>query len=496
MLSIRTFKILKYVVLGLALWLVSCNGVPETTKPVSFDPVSSTLANICDLSTDDVGETVHIQGEIIFIDTTDPMGRFMELSSDGCQIGVFIENRLLESWDASLGNLLLKGNWIEVEGQLVSFENQLVVDIRGQLPVAAEPPSTQEASLVTLEPGLERWGYEAAPARHRLEVPHVYSGFQEYPAICYLGAFAMVAQYELPSLSFADVIALSGAGTAAAVVESPETESGFLLTNGVWEASIGLVAGNLGADLIVASSVDGDVGDPFNPFGLHLRTLASEVWQFSSSQEALDTLRRVVAAGHPVEVHLNLLYVADDFAQQTDEWAGRAEPASHYMTVTGYDEDSIYLHDPTEVSSDGMNLATSVEHFLQAWETAAQGPNMPPVGPLWMAFLASPGKQPSAQQVVSWNADFSAETPEAFRLFAGSPGKDMPTCFSQGELARAREEFSAYLESAGMAEAASFYQQSADLLTQGALAGGLNADQLNQIADLEEQALAVMASDQ
>lgn len=518
---VRNLKTIGLVVAGLVFCLTACTSPTEksvlspspegknttlsTKKEESTIETDSTaepanevdeVDDICTLSVDRVGETVRISGEIVFVNENDPMGRFMEVA-DGCQVGVFAQSRLLESWEQSVNELLVVGNWVEVEGELVTFDNNLIVDIRNDPPVAAEssyqPEISEEFTGGESESGLERLGYGTAPASHQLEVDHIYSGIQGYPALCYLGAFAMSVHHENPEISFDDIVAMSGVGSAAAVVQSPGTQSGRVLTNGVWEASIGLVSQQLKAELIIGSAADGSLSDPNNPLDLHLINLASDIWQFTNQEEAFDTLRRVVAAGHAVTVHLNTKYVADDFAQQTDEWTGRSDQASHYMTVTGYDETSVYLHDPTEVESEGTNLSAPVDHFLEAWYKTTQGQNMPPVGPLWMAFLASPGEYPEPQAVAAWNASFSTEAPNAFRQFAENPGSDQFTCFSQGELARGRMVLSSYLESAGLTEPAAFYRQSSELLAQGGMSGGANASQLEQIATLEEQALTAMS---
>jgi len=63
-------------------------------------------------------------------------------------------------------------------------------------------------------------------------------------------------------------------------------------------------------------------------------------------------------------------------------------------------------------------------------------------------------------------------------------------CFMMHEMARARLSFADYLDRNGWPEAAADYRQSGALLTQISEQRAITAADLEQIADLEESALA------
>jgi hypothetical protein len=254
------------------------------------------------------------------------------------------------------------------------------------------------------------------------------------------------------------------------------------------------VANSINSRFGIGYAEYGSDSDPFNPNQIRFGDHAAEVHLFRSSDEALNFLKNILASGSPVVVFLNTGPVSVDFADVSDFWSTRSGDVSgHYMTVTGYDEKYIYLNDPTEPEGTAKDLPTSIENFLKAWEETFS-PEVGSSGPFWMLYFLETGEQPEAADVLDWNLQVGMSAPDQIRAFAGNPGEDDFSCFSYREMARLRLEFANYLESNGFPEIAALYREAGNLF------GAIGMDpqnltgQLNAVADLEEEALALMAN--
>lgn len=307
-----------------------------------------------------------------------------------------------------------------------------------------------------------------------LDVPRVYSGAhmiinhsgeieeEEQPSLCYLGAYAMLAIYDDPSLTFSDIVAYSGVGSMA----GNNDFSG--LDNNLKENSIMTASENLGYDYFLSTLAGGT--ESTMPHQYKFGNLAKEKRYFNDETGAYFHLKRMIDSKKPVIVHLDIYHVWDDFAKFSPFWANSWQKmhASHFMTVTGYDEDYVYLNDPTDPDLSKKNMPASVENFLKAWADGNHPAiNGAKVGPYWMVYINNNGKRKSPIEVIGWNHRMSMD---AYSVISKADEADM-----MGELAVGRREFSRFLEKNGYTKAAAAYGEIADFYFTDPSVGDLKA---------------------
>lgn len=294
-----------------------------------------------------------------------------------------------------------------------------------------------------------------------INVPRVYSGArmkinrsgkiveEEQPSLCYLGAYAMLAIYDDPSLNFYDIVAYSGAG----VKLSNNPFSG--LDNGLKENSIMTASENLGYDYALGLLAGGT--DTSMPHEYRFSDNAREKKDFIDQDAALYYLKSTIDSGRPVLVHLDAYFVRDDFAEFSPFWESSWQKihASHFMVVTGYDEKYVYLSDPTDPDISRKNMPAQMENFLKAW---ANG-NHPSiigsrVGPYWMIHITNNGNRKSLSEIIDWNRK---EAMDASVMISKARTYSMI-----GELAVGRLELSKFLRKNGYVGAADAYRELAD----------------------------------
>jgi len=464
--------------------------VVEVEPAVEAEPMEAVAPAIeavspCEVTDEQLGQEIAVAGQIALVDDADPNGTYAELEASGCRVGVFVPSERWARWSAEQQNVFQAGQQIAIGGTLVSFEGHLIVDASGPPQAiegeAAPSPEVAAPPMLDLPP---------APDSAHLDVPVVYSGLDGTPGMCYLGAFAMLVKYEHPELDFADVVAFSGVGSNALYLDFPDMPS--TLTNRYTDVSMINTARNMEAPYVLGFGRGGNGSDPFQPAGIDFEDNAAGLISFAGGDEALDTLKRAVASEGPVVVFLDLYTVHDDFAAASSFWRDvlGKDHASHYMVVTGYDAETVYLNDPTDPTSAAANLPADVENFMQAWGNTLDMPDAPPIGPYWMIFLAEPGSVPATEEVIAWNVETARDAPSEIRQFAQNPGNSDSACFMMGEMARGRMEFANYLERNGWAEAAAGYRQSGTLLAEAAAQRQTDPAILEEIAALEEAALA------
>jgi len=157
---------------------------------------------------------------------------------------------------------------------------------------------------------------------------------------------------------------------------------------------------------------------------LSLKDAANRIEYFDSVDDAFNFLKKVIASGYPVEVHLNTIPVMDDFAKASGHWADncvkfqREDPMSHFMVVTGYDSEYVYLNDPTD-PGEPANLPATIENFKSAWDV----PEATTVnnGPYWMLFIKNTGEMKSADSILAWNKERSKGAPLEIDLYSEDP---------------------------------------------------------------------------
>ncbi len=331
------------------------------------------------------------------------------------------------------------------------------------------PKEEGEASPVVKEELKTEEEEEIIPATFQLNVPRVYTGEVILgnpalgPGLCYLGALAMTVLFNDPTLDFTDTVAYSGIG-----VKAKNILFVGLITNDKMEIedSIITTAENLGYNF----------GLGVLSRGMSSRS-AKEVNYFSNEEEAFLYLKSIISSGQPPLVHLDLYYVTEDLAKYSQYWADfKKGHYSHFVTVTGYDEEYIYINDPIEPNLTAKNVPIPKSSFLDAWENGArpeiEGARL---GPYWVFYLKDKTERKSINEIIVWNKEISKDVPSEIRK--------AKKYIMIGELVVSRLEFAKFLERNGYKEAASLYREAGNLY--------LKKPEVNNtslIADKEEQA--------
>jgi hypothetical protein len=175
-------------------------------------------------------------------------------------------------------------------------------------------------------------------------------------------------------------------------------------------------------------------------------------------------------------VHLDLYYITDDFAKISPNWAWEKFHASHFMTITGYDENYVYINDPTDPDLAIKNMPASHKNFLEAWENG-DNPQLKghKLGPYWMLYLKDKAKRKSIKEIIAWNREISKNA--AFEI------REALNYFFIGEMAVGRLEFTKFLERNGYQNAANLYREAGNLYLKKP-----TIDELSLIAGKEEEA--------
>jgi len=351
-----------------------------------------------------------------------------------------------------------------------------------ETPAESSPPSSPEPPA----PVLAELNLVAEPSNQKkLDVELVYSGADQ-PALCYLGAYAMLAKFGDSDIDFTDVVANSGIGASALYI--PQVN---ILTDGSFLESIQMSARNQGFDYYLIAEKGAMITDDF--MCADLPKDAKQVLWVENRDAAFELLKRLISTDIPVEVHLDLYPIREPLTKHTSymqtifNYMG-ARHADHYFTVTGYDDSFVYLNDPTEKAAGmGKDIPINISGFLSAW--VGSDPSMAAsdrIGPYWMLFLGKRGTAKSANELLSWNKDIAAKAPGEIRKAADNPNIDgLLHC---SNMYRARKEFGLFLKGNGHIEAGNMFLEASELFRGLCQSSNPKADLL-KIADLQEQAL-------
>ena len=114
---------------------------------------------------------------------------------------------------------------------------------------------------------------------------------------------------------------------------------------------------------------------------------------------------------------------------------------------------------------------------------------MCPLGPNWMIWLNESGEMPNSETIIDWNMGVASDAPVQIRMFAEHYKlSDLQELLIR-EMAKARYEWAAYLYQNGYMKAAERYTDSAELLLDVSNGIGSAAENLEQAADYEEEAI-------
>jgi len=464
------------------------NGNDNNQETASAQDHFSTIS-VCDLDESMLGDMIHVTGEITFVEAGNPQGKFAQLSEQGCSAGIFAPNLVIKTWDADKADLMSMGNQVVGWGELVSVDGELIVDLQDidQGSVKKDGSNTQDDTNLS-----DVLDLPAPAADTMLDVPLLYSGSNDLPGLCYLGAAGMLAKYQQPALDFSDIIALSGMGSSALHLNFSGYPS--RLISPYMDQSMVFLAENLEMPFALGTLSGGLPSDTFQPANLPFEKHAEYVMEYADSEEALTTLKQALSAGYPVVVYLNLFYVHEDFAEDSTFWRDvlGKDQASHYMVVKGYDAQYVYFNDPTDPTNAAGALSARWETFMEAWEQTGLIPDAPQLGPFWTFFLTDTGSVPGTEMVISLNLEKAIDAPKELRSFANTPDNDPMTLFLLLELANARKQYSQYLAAHGYADASDVYAQSGTLMEEMAVSRNVKPENINQCADLEAEAIQLL----
>lgn len=452
----------------------------ETQKEAEASETIEATA-ISDIKEEDLGKEFAVKGEIVFIDKSSD-GLFLEVGDESGNIGIFIENRILSSIAEDKIESIQKGITIKAMGILKKNQERLLLLVENvsSIEIIAEEERAGEETEFTAD---------QSPDNYQLDVELVYSGNQDRPGLCYLGAFSMLVKYQEPEIEFYDIVVASGIGASAGYVD--DDESAFL-GNGIGEACIILLADNLNTSFTLGLKDGGNDSAFYYPSQLRFGSQAKEVIYFDDAEDSFAYLKSVVSSGNPVVIYIDCYYLYDDFALASDFWKNSMEKDhyDHYMVVTGYDKNNVYLNDPTDPTEAAANIPAKIENFMKAWEKVSEIAQK--LGPFWMIYLSDPVSQKPFNEIISWNTVMSKDAVFEIRKFAEKPNSLESTCFLLNELGRARTEFSNYLRKNGMAEPASLYKESGDVFSEIAFDMAVTTEKLNIIINKESEAMQLL----
>ena len=323
---------------------------------------------------------------------------------------------------------------------------------------------------------------------------------------CYLNSLGQLISYRNPSLTTADVVARSGIATSVGWGRWPG--------GGLAAHPRGYTQG-VEIDLCRLCGVSYRVGyGKGGACGSMALKGASGVTIFKDEAEAVTALKEQIAAGNPVQVHIDMYYTWEAVAAAYPSHDfGPAAHGSHSEAVNGYDADFVYMTDsgltygPGET---GENIPVPWADFLTAWR---ETPRLSPIrafwfGPYFMRYLTNDPVDVDDDWVIAWlGLDAPRRVgdlivgPDAFRYAAdairgGRAVESVAPGFSAGVLTQSREFLPAYFTAAGRADLAGLYGDSAALLRSIIEDPDPEpsdvAEKLDQAADLEESAIGLM----
>jgi len=213
--------------------------------------------------------------------------------------------------------------------------------------------------------------------------------------------------------------------------------------------------------------------------GLSTQASAKEITVFANEEEAIAKLKEVIAAGTPVQVHLDFAYVAAEASVYYPFWQNCDSPSSHFVVIHGYDAGYVYYTDNNPAGSvdvdgdsilDGIGVPLSWQAFLDGWYQGGliNTDKRLQAGPYYMFYLAEPPAPASPLQILRYLYERGVDGPEALRSCAAAitAGADGPSCLAQSMRDRKAEltpRMADFLENAGYETMAAQYDQMASL---------------------------------
>lgn len=375
----------------------------------------------------------------------------------------------------------------EAEEEAASQTQEPLPEVKDEITEEAEEEVTGETETVIPQPEEATSTLAPAPESCQLDVANFYAGLgietEMGGSVCYLGVFASLANYLNPDLDLNDIVAISGAGSRAFIRNDSLTHRG--------------IAGSLCLDIVrVANYLDapfifgqGGTDPDFISINCYIDEAAGTV-NTTDGDEALDYLKRIIASGHPVFVPLDTYYTYDDLATASDYWKSvRTKELGNIdnMTVTGYDEEYIYLNDPINPTEAATNLPVRINNFRLAWENQRV--------PNYMLYLSGTVGGMNVAEIIAWNVELGEQGLSAIRNFSANTNDSEIIRTGLKRLTVARLQYAEFLEENGYEEAAALYRESGNLIFALIDKDGsmfLEFENLNTVADKEEQAIGLL----
>ncbi len=289
---------------------------------------------------------------------------------------------------------------------------------------------------------------ENLPASRILDVPTR----KQLLGFCYIESFAMLMAFLDNSITIEEVVAYSGSG---AILHYDSYIKSFSPTVPYPNSPIYYELSNYGAHYILGSA--GGYG------WSQLYNNAYAKITYTNETDAMKYLKAALNSGRPSQVYIDLGYLP---TLTNVKYPGVLPGAgSHWILVTGYDTDGIYLNETyTNEGSTNQykNFEVPVSEFLQAWQKGADV-SRGESGPYWMMFIEEKtvaeltGKK-SGTDILTMQKQFSANN-------ATTIENNLNSDFSKtiwNEVARIKEAFGNYIIQVGFTEAGNLYKSLSD----------------------------------
>jgi len=320
---------------------------------------------------------------------------------------------------------------------------------------------------------------------------------QDWPdGISSVASIGQLIQQRAPTTTVPDIIIRSGLATQGAL---PVKRNSALMPHPRLGSNGPMVdvARLCGAGYAVASGGA--------PAGSTIYTNADSVVKLKGQAAAMDALKTRIAAGSPVQVHLDMYYVWEEVASQEPVWQTRTKAhVSHFVVVHGYDTSNVYFADNGPIAQFGPNsenVRVSWTAFLLAWGKAgtvdrgALG-----TGPYYMLYLVGPMRFTYPEWTLAYVSVDAQGAPANFRKVAAMARKPKKGFRQDKMLANAwlfaamRPYAAAYATAHGEAMVAAAYTATAAqwAFIRDNPTSSQVADTLDQIAGSEEGAIAKM----
>jgi hypothetical protein len=350
--------------------------------------------------------------------------------------------------------------------------------------------------------------YCVLPAQGQIPATAYIDGIPEdsYPgAICYLASAGQLMQFADPNITVADVLVRSGMTTQFNWISS---QGGYIDPHKrIYDTKNKIYGGQL-IDLFRLSGIGYSIGyGAGGGGGMSNMAGADAITLFEDEAEAVYFLKNLIAAGTPVQVHLDFNYVKEDAGVIYRFWRDMPdEPSSHFVLIHGYNEDYVYYTDNSPLSNtedlnedgkgDGVGVPLPWDHFLDAWRATEDFTNdkATKTGPYFLLYLTSGPNLVPDDELLGYLYRDGIDGPEILRQGADAirDGGDASVILREYTRDRKMElvpSIQEVLDEMGLSEVAEKYEQMEAIwqdIRDINTAGATVADALDEITDLVE----------